>query len=225
MPQERPPPPHGTSTVSTSGRSSRISRPIVPLPAMTAASADRVDEEAFDAGIAHAPPGPATSARVRDLHDAGAEPLDRRELGRPERCPARRRCRGCRFAARSRRRPAPCCRRSPSRRRERAPRRRRDAIAFRGAADLEGADRLEALELEEDLARTCPRRVGSERSPESRSGDPGARGADRRRGRGRSIGVVAASSELHELPDSRARAPSSRCAAPRRRPRSRGPRT
>ena len=35
IPQARPPPPHGTTTVSTSGRSSIISRAMVPLPAMT----------------------------------------------------------------------------------------------------------------------------------------------------------------------------------------------
>src|SRR5690242_4425952 len=38
MPATSPPPPNGTTTASTSGRSSRISRPIVPLPAITASS-------------------------------------------------------------------------------------------------------------------------------------------------------------------------------------------
>jgi hypothetical protein len=38
MPQQRPPPPYGTMTVSTSGRSSTISRAIVPFPAITAES-------------------------------------------------------------------------------------------------------------------------------------------------------------------------------------------
>ena len=33
-PAARPPPPIGTSTVATSGRCSRISRPAVPCPAM-----------------------------------------------------------------------------------------------------------------------------------------------------------------------------------------------
>src|SRR5262245_29041543 len=38
MPQARPPPPKGTRIASASGRSSRISTPIVPLPAITAGS-------------------------------------------------------------------------------------------------------------------------------------------------------------------------------------------
>ena len=38
MPQERPPPPKGTIIASTSGRSSRISSPIVAFPAMTVSS-------------------------------------------------------------------------------------------------------------------------------------------------------------------------------------------
>ena len=38
MPVKRPPPPHGTSTASTSGRSSASSSPIVPLPAITRSS-------------------------------------------------------------------------------------------------------------------------------------------------------------------------------------------
>ena len=38
IPAQSPPPPHGTSTVSTSGRSSRISRPITPFPASTSGS-------------------------------------------------------------------------------------------------------------------------------------------------------------------------------------------
>ena len=38
IPQESPPPPNGTTIASASGRSSRISRPIVPFPAMTSAS-------------------------------------------------------------------------------------------------------------------------------------------------------------------------------------------
>ncbi len=35
MPEIRPPPPTGTTTVSASGQSSAISRPTVPCPAMT----------------------------------------------------------------------------------------------------------------------------------------------------------------------------------------------
>ncbi len=38
IPVKSPPPPQGTMIVSTSGKSSRISRPIVPFPAMTGSS-------------------------------------------------------------------------------------------------------------------------------------------------------------------------------------------
>ena len=38
MPTVSPPPPYGITTASGSGRSSRISRPIVPFPAITPAS-------------------------------------------------------------------------------------------------------------------------------------------------------------------------------------------
>jgi len=38
MPVVSPPPPYGITIASGSGRSSRISRPIVPLPAITAGS-------------------------------------------------------------------------------------------------------------------------------------------------------------------------------------------
>src|SRR5271157_5224468 len=40
IPQLKPPPPNGTNTVSTSGKSSRISNPIVPFPAITDSSAN-----------------------------------------------------------------------------------------------------------------------------------------------------------------------------------------
>ena len=137
---------------------------------------------------------------------------------------ARRRCTGCPLRRASH--ATPCAMLPGARRPDAASELLGGGEAHRvpGAADLEGADRLEALELEEDLARA--RRASSRRSgvPESRSGDPRARGADLVEA-GRSIGVVAASAELHELSESRARAPSSRCDAPPRRPRSRGPRT
>ena len=38
IPQQSPPPPHGTRIVSTSGRSSRISSPITAFPAITSGS-------------------------------------------------------------------------------------------------------------------------------------------------------------------------------------------
>ena len=40
MPDSRPPPPSGATIASTSGRSSRISRPAVPLPAMNRSSSN-----------------------------------------------------------------------------------------------------------------------------------------------------------------------------------------
>ena len=44
MPASSPPPPIGAITASTSGRSSTISRPIVPLPLMKSIVVERMDE-------------------------------------------------------------------------------------------------------------------------------------------------------------------------------------
>ena len=80
MPHESPPPPHGTRIVSTSGRSSRISSPIVPLPAITAGIVEGMHEESVEAGIGvldeHPPP-----AVERHLDVPRAEALDGVELG------------------------------------------------------------------------------------------------------------------------------------------------
>ena len=51
MPLLNPPPPNGTSTASTSGRSSTISRPIVPLPAIDRGVRHRMDEHPIEARI------------------------------------------------------------------------------------------------------------------------------------------------------------------------------
>ena len=131
MPQERPPPPYGTRTVSTSGRSSRISRPIVAVAGDDGRIARRDGRRGPSMpGIAVLHEHAATSGRRARFTMRPPSALDRLELRSPAPCPARRRCRGRRAAARSRRRPAPCCRRSPCRRRARAPRGRARAIAL-----------------------------------------------------------------------------------------------
>ena len=52
IPVKSPPPPHGTSTASTSGESSASSSPIVPLPAITRSSCDRVHEQPVEPVVA-----------------------------------------------------------------------------------------------------------------------------------------------------------------------------
>ena len=79
MPVVSPPPPHGTITVSKSARSSQSSRPIVPLPAITASSSTGCTNKPstpFVAPVDHRLPPDL----VRHRDDRAAEPLDRVEL-------------------------------------------------------------------------------------------------------------------------------------------------
>ena len=139
--------------------------------------ADGMDEEALDPGIAvvleDLPP-----AGVGELDGRGAQALDRARAWSAARCRGRRPCTGCRGAARSSRRPAPCCRRSPCRRPSRAASRRRERHGVAGAAQLERADRLQVLELQPDLRRRVLDVQPDERRADRRSGDASARGAD-----------------------------------------------
>ena len=145
MPQERPPPPYGTSTVSTSGRSSRISRPIVPLPAITAGSPTGWMKRPSMPGIADARRSTCHQRVERHLARCGAPSRSiaaslvcgawsgtTTVQGTPERAgvpgDALRHVAGARGP----------------RRRARALVGRRQPHRVRGAADLERPDRLEA---------------------------------------------------------------------------------
>ena len=149
MPHARPPPPYGTTTVSNSSRSSASSRPIVPLPAMTASSANGVHEQPLHRRV---PPRREHVEPLvdRDLQDLPTEPAGgaelrlRRSLGHHDRA------RHAELA----RAPGDALRHVPGARRP-------EAVAdefgighehgVRGTAQLEGADGLEQLELEPDL--------------------------------------------------------------------------
>ena len=81
----------------------------MPLPAITNGSSNAWMNAAVDAGIGailKCLPPPLE----RRANDTPAEALDRGDLWRPERYPARSRVQGIRrILARTRRRPAPCC--------------------------------------------------------------------------------------------------------------------
>ena len=140
------------------GGSSRISRPIVPLPAITAGSLTGWMKRPVEPVVAmlrsitchQRSNGTATTVR--------AEPLDRGELGAQARGRARPPSHGTPSAPRV---PRHALRHvAGARRVDAAARARRggsSAMAFRGAADLERADRLQVLELEPDLRRAIGR--------------------------------------------------------------------
>ena len=160
MPHERPPPPQGTRTASRVGKVLEDLEPDRSVAGDDGAVRHRVDEEALDSRIAvlgeDLPP-----SVDRHLDDRGRRDARPRRAWPAARDPARRPCTECRGAARSRPRPGPCCRRTRYRRRG-----TRDAGIGEGhrvarAAQLEGADRLEALELEPDLGGRLRRRGGS----------------------------------------------------------------
>ena len=169
IPVVSPPPPHGIRTASKSSRSSTSSSPIVPFPAMTGVVLDGMDEVAVDAvaevALARRPSRPTT--RPRDAHDPAAEALDCGEL-------RHRRVVGTTIVAgmpSSRAIHATPCAMfpvlvvtTPSR----SCVRRRAQDRVRRAAELEGADRLQVLELEPDLGG----RVDLE--PDERRADDGA---------------------------------------------------
>ena len=137
------------STASIPSSRSTSSRPIVPLPAITRSSLDRVDEHALDAGVRpllqRLPP-----AIERHLNHVAAKPLDRCDL-RPWRVVGRDDRRG---DAELPRHPRDALRHVPGAGRpyafgDRLDRRLPDRVCR--PADLERADRLQALELEPDL--------------------------------------------------------------------------
>ena len=160
MPASSPPPPSGAITASTSGRSSTISSPMVPLPEMKSIVVERMDEPAAHA-IRPVLFDRAPAFIVRHLDDGGAEPLDGAQLrrgsgvhhhdaagragqARGERDPLR----GVSGADR------------PDAVRELLPAEVADGVLR--SADLEGADRLERLQLEKNLG-TGVRVPGSSR--------------------------------------------------------------
>ena len=151
MPVASPPPPTGITTVSRSGRSSRISSPIVPLPAITASSATgctNIPSSALDpAGHDRLPP-----IVVRQLDHLPTEPLDRRELGLRRVLGHRDRRRQPELA----RDPGHPLSHVPGAGGQQAARSllgRGGADRVGGAADLERVDRLQRLELAVDLGR------------------------------------------------------------------------
>ena len=176
MPQESPPPPKGTRTVSTSGRSSRISRAIGAVARHHRAVGDGMDEEAVEPGEAvlldHLPP-----AVEGHLDDLAAQALDGRQLGGRRVVGHHDRGRHAELAG------APG---HPLR--HVAGARRVDPVAqalgtgeahgVGGAAQLEGADGLQVLQLEPDLPRRVVHVQAHQRRAEGDSGQPLAGGPD-----------------------------------------------
>ena len=203
-----PPPPHGTRTASTSGKILDDLEPDRAVPGH--------DRAVADTGARTGRRRPAY-ARARD----GLPPRRRTGTG-TTRPPSRSIASsfvsgawsGTTIVARHAeppapptRRPAPCSRRSRSRRRPRAPRAAPPDRVAR-AADLERADRLQALELEPDLAG------------DSGSVEPDERRADRHAARcvsrARSIAVDAGSEvDLARRPSRLARPAHDELAPPR----------
>ena len=154
MPDSSPPPPSGATMASTSGRSSRISRPTVPLPAMKRSSSNGWTKCPFirsdPCAITVLP-----ALVVARAHDRRAQPLDGVHLGRRRRVHHHHRAgradlaRGQRHALR---RVAGADR--PDAVLQFVRRELPDRVV--GAADLEGADRLQHLELQVQLANAAP---------------------------------------------------------------------
>ena len=149
MPHVSPPPPYGTTTASTSGRSSRISSPIVPLPAITAGSLNACTNRPLEAVVLPRPEDlPPLVERHRD--DLRPQAPNRGQL----RLRSRVRDDARAADAETSRPPGDALSHVAGARgpdaAARAPRVRRARARFR-SAQLEGADRLEVLELEVDL--------------------------------------------------------------------------
>ena len=179
-PASRPPPPSGATIASTSGRSSRISSPTVPLPAMNRSSSNgwtkwpvmRVGAVRFDR---------APALVVGGADDRRAEPLDRADL---------RLGRGVHHHDRAAR--ADLARRERHALRGVAGADGPDAVARAasggqlpddvvGAADLERPDRLQQLRASGTAPASARRQPSSrhERRADRRAVDGGGRVADR----------------------------------------------
>ena len=150
MPPMRPPPDNGTTIAARSGRSSSSSSAMVPWPAMTCGWSKGGISVRPSLGTSRSTLRLRLVLAVADAADLGARAariartlvrgtrLDRQMVART---PAR---------ARHRRRRARDCR-SNSRPTPRLRCRREGGDRIGGAAQLEGADRLQALELQQDL--------------------------------------------------------------------------
>ena len=149
----------------------------MPLPAITRLVLDGVDEERVDARVRRGRASSATTSRAaRGITSPPSRAtarsfVSRRRLGRdddrPHACLARR--------------PRDALRHVPGARREDAAGdrlRARGADGVERAAELERADRLQALELQPELARRLRRVQPDERRLEHRVADPLPRGAD-----------------------------------------------
>ena len=177
IPVTSPPPPYGTTTVSTSGRSSRISRPIVPFPAITRVVGHRVDEQAVDALVARRSRSPSTTRRT-------APDRPRRRAARSRRASSAARARGRRSSparrarARRTRRPAPCCPAlAVSDAVAQLARRGACSTALPAPRILNEFDRLQRLELELDLGGASTVEA-HERRADGDAGEHLARAAD-----------------------------------------------
>src|SRR5262249_15767918 len=160
-PDTSPPPPKGTNTAATSGRSSAISNPIVPFPAITVRSATGCTNvpampfRPWSASVCHhssygtysiSPPRPATAS----LFLSRAETRDgfNLRLRRRVRHDHRARNTECSCAPRDALRHVARARRVHAVA-QRLPRQHRDGV--RCPAELERTDRLQRLEFEVDL--------------------------------------------------------------------------
>ncbi len=180
MPLASPPPPTGTRTTATSGRSSTTSRPTVPWPAMIRSSSygGMIGQATLGGDrLGHPLALVAGDPDDDDLRAIGGHPvaLDGRRVGRHDDDG-----RGAEQSRRAGHALGVVARRvGDDAARELGVGQRRDGVV--GAADLEGADRLERLRLQVSPRARGPER--DERRPDGRrrAGDPRPPGSRRAR--------------------------------------------
>ena len=184
MPASRPPPPSGATMASTSGRSSRISRPAVPLPAMNRSSSNgctkwprmRSERVRFDG---------APALVVGGADDRRAEPLDGADLGLGRRVHHHHRAAARRPARAANATPCAALPALTVQTPSVSCRRRQLADGVVGAADLERADRLQDFELQVELAEPAASPAVADRREPAACGSRRRRPPPPRRGRRR----------------------------------------